>query len=281
MRKIFVFGLLFLMVLAGCQAEKPEEDENLQIFVSILPQKFFVEQIAKDKAEVSVLVKPGAGPDNYEPTMAQVQNLNQASLYLRIGVPFEEAFLPKIKAQNQTLKIVDTREGIEIKDKDPHIWLSPELVKIQAQTITTALIDASPKDEEFFKSNLKQFLQEIEKNQQEIQAILKNAKNKKFLIFHPALSYFASEFNLTQIPIETEGKEPGIKELNRVIETARQEKIKIILVEPQFSQKKAKAIAEQINGQVREIDPLSEDYFNNLKKIAEVIAKPQPPQPGA
>ena len=122
------------------------------------------------------------------------------------------------------------------------------------------------------RNNLADFIKELEKLQTEIQKVLDQSKTKQFLIFHPALSYFAAEFNLTQIPIEKEGKEPGPKELSQIIKQAKQNQIKTILVEPQFSQKQAETIAKEIDGQVVEIDPLSEDYFNNLKAIAEAVS---------
>ena len=142
-------------------------ENTLHIFVSILPQKFFVEKIGAEKVKVSVLVGPGQSPATYEPLPKQLTDLSQAHLYFRIGVPFEIGWLDKIQNLNPNLDIVDTRKGIELRpieasyqenkpeqkgeQKDPHIWLDPLLVKLQAETICRELSRVDPINQGFTK----------------------------------------------------------------------------------------------------------------------------------
>jgi zinc transport system substrate-binding protein len=287
-----------LIILVGCIilssglsfASGQSEAEKLKVFVSILPQKFFVEKIAGDKAEVFVLVGPGQSPATYEPLPKQMLALARASLYFRIGVPFETAWCDKIRELNPRLVVIDTGEGIELREiegsynkgglggdnqgiKDPHIWLDPLLVKIQSQTICRGLSAADPRNEESYKRNLEAFSGELEGLHRELKSIFCGLAVKKIIVFHPAWGYLADRYSLEQIPVELGGREPGPKELVELVELARREGIKVIFVQTQFNTEVATAVAKAIGGKVVPIDPLAEDYLSNLLGIAQVVAK--------
>lgn len=102
MKKLF---LLFLALNFSLFAK--------EVTVSILPQKYFVEKIAKDKISVNVMVQPGFSPATYEPKTSQMRKLANSKVYFSIGVPFEKAWLEKFKNANKNLLVVDTTEGIE------------------------------------------------------------------------------------------------------------------------------------------------------------------------
>ena len=251
------------------------------IFVSILPQKYFINRVAGNSFEVKVMVKPGENPAVYEPTIKQLSLLKKADLYFSIGVPFEKVWLPKIKKMYPHLQIIDTSKGIKkrymdtfsnaknsSKNPDPHIWLSPNLVKIQATTIAEALSQKYPDKKEYFYNNLNKFTAELDSLHNFINTQFANIKVRKFAVFHPSWGYFADEFSLKQIPIEIEGKQPTAKQLKTIINILKKENIKVIFVQKQFSTKLAAAIASQINGKVIPIDPLSENYIENLKGIS-------------
>ncbi|NMB46435.1 MAG: zinc ABC transporter solute-binding protein [Firmicutes bacterium] len=282
--------IIFSLMLAGSlgvgAAGKP-----LSVFVSILPQKYFVERIARSNVKVSVMVRPGADPVTYEPSPRQMAELAHAKAYFRIGVPFEEAWLDRMQKNHPRLLVVDTRKGIPLKAlsghhhhsgldqpvlpemvMDPHIWLSPRLAKRQAETICKTLIALDPAHQGDYQRDCAQFLQELDAVDQEIRWILKDAQGGKFMVFHPAWGYFADEYGLEQIPIEVEGKEPSAKELARTIDLARQQGIRLIYVQSQFSTKPAETIAKAIGGQIVQLDPLAEDYLTNLLAMAKAIA---------
>jgi zinc transport system substrate-binding protein len=224
--------------------------------------------------------------------------VSDAQIYFRIGVPFEESWLKRIESAQPNLRIVDTRKGIKLRSmesfveigervrgsehaheserrhghdhrgQDPHIWLSPALVKIQAGTIAEALTELEPQNQELFVGNLQQFQHDLENLSSELRNILSRRGTRSFLVFHPAWGYFADEFDLVQIPIEIEGKEPTTGELAGIIKLAREKQLRTVFVQPQFSMRAAKTIAASLDGAVVPIDPLDEDYLSNMTQIA-------------
>lgn len=158
-------------------------------------------------------------------------------------------------------------------ENDPHIWLDPILVKIQASTIAKALIAKYPQNKALYEANLAQFQAELDALNAEISALFEKSKNKKFIIYHPSLAYFAARYHLVQIPVEIEGKEPKTKDLQRLMSVAKKENIKTIFVQKGFSQNAAKSLAKELKASVVELNHLSDDYSKNLLEIAKKIAQ--------
>ncbi len=290
---VFVIFSSFFVVLAASGAE-PQS-----VFVSIVPQKYFVEQICGKNCAVHVMVQPGASPATYEPKPSQMRKLKNATLYFAVGVPFEQIWLDRIAQVNREMRVVHTEQGIsrmamqahhhhdeeahkghkeEHQKKhrraglDPHIWLAPSLVKIQAQTIARALGEQYPEYKAVFEKNLGVFLQKITALDREIKAALGGKAGREFMVFHPSWGYWARDYGLVQVPVEIEGKSPKPAQLQVLIEHAKEHHIRVIFAQPQFSAKSAKVIAAAIGGKVLMIDPLSEDWMENLKKIAAIFA---------
>ena len=313
--RLISLSLLFLLAAGSANA-----DEKLSVFVSIVPQKYFVQQIGKDMVDVNIMVKPGASPATYEPKPRQMAELSNAALYFSIGVPFEKAWLKKFASANPEMKIIHTDHGIEKmamaahhhgEEKphhekheaehhngehhegehhdgnhhdadthkhendhdhaglDPHIWTAPALVKIQANTILKALQQAAPQFKNEFQTNYHSFITRIDALDQELKQTLAGKSGLQFMVFHPSWGYFAKAYGLKQVPIEIEGKNPKPAQLKELINHAKEDGIKIIFVQPQFSTKSAALIAGEIGGQVAFADPLAEDWMNNLRMIAE------------
>lgn len=158
-------------------------------------------------------------------------------------------------------------------ENDPHIWLDPILVKIQASTIAKALIAKYPQNKALYEANLARFQAELDALNAEISALFEKSKNKKFIIYHPSLAYFAARYHLVQIPVEIEGKEPKTKDLQRLMSVAKKENIKTIFVQKGFSQNAAKSLAKELKASVVELNHLSDDYSKNLLEIAKKIAQ--------
>jgi len=278
----------------GCGTK--EKSSKPRIFVSILPQKFFVERIVGNEFEVEVMVPPGQSPATYEPTPQQMVALSNAVLYFKIGVQFEQSWLAKIAELNPKLIFVDTAAGIELREMatleeildseagqhaeeehhyegayDPHIWLSPELVKIQANNILKSLKEINPENASVYDLNYQGFKLELQELQKDIKQNLSKLKNRRLLVFHPSWGYFAEEFNLQQIPIEISGKAPTSRELTKIMKLAEEKNIKFIFVQKQFSKHEAEMVAENISGTVVQIDPLAENYLENMRSIAQQI----------
>jgi zinc transport system substrate-binding protein len=299
--------LLFSLILLGAQPLFAKTT----VTVSITPQAYFVEKIAGDLVNVSVMVPPGASPATYEPKPVQMAQLNKSSIYFAIGAPFEKAWIHKMSSVNSKMIVVKTQQGIELqpivahnhhddedhdehdmKDEDededvdeedhdhhghhneeeaildPHIWLAPNLVKIQAFNIKKALQGVDPSNSDAYEKGYQMFAKELEELDQSIKNTLRQIKSKKFMVFHPSWGYFAKEYGLKQVAVEVEGKEPGPKELHELIHEAREENIKVVFVAPQFSQKAARVIARNIGGNTVTVNPLAKDWDANLRQVA-------------
>ena len=258
----------------------------LTAFVSIAPQKYFVERVGGSRVAVQVMVAPGASPATYEPKPNQMAALAQARLYFAVGVPFEAAWLDKIAAANPKMQIIKTHQGIqkrpigehhheeetqhsEVKHDhgilDPHIWTSPPLVKMQATRIRDALIAADPAGRAIYTANYKAFAADIETLDAELHEIFQDRHGMAFMVFHPAWGYFADAYDLEQIPIEIEGKSPKPAQLAELIKAAKAKNIRVIFVQPQFSDTAARTVARAIDGRVVAADPLAEDWIANLR----------------
>lgn len=309
MKKLVFFVIVVLaIVLTACSKADNLEDTY---FVSILPQKYFVERVIGDLYNVEVLVKPGESPATYEPTTKQMIKLSKAKALFTIGVAFEDNLIPKLREQYENLAIIPTDKNVKKmkpanyvqlfeeanlhhdfekedhhqdlekendnhhhhENLDPHIWLSPDLVKTQVANITDYFNEAYPDKRNYFSENRDAFIAELDEVTQEINNIFNKVEKKEFLCFHPAWGYFADQFDLKQIPIEIEGKEPTPKEQQRILEFAKEKGIKYIFVQAQFDQRVASSIAKEIGGSVILIDPLAENYLVNLKNIADKLAE--------
>lgn len=284
-------------ILLFASAAIPAAADEIHVIVSINPQKYFVQQIGGDRVHVTVMVYPGASPATYEPKPGQMAALLKAEIYFAIGVPFENVWLKKIAALNPKMRIVPTDADIEkipmeshyrrgdthvgynkTEDKyakrsdhgikDPHIWLSPPLVKIQARHVFNALLFADPGHRSEYEANFKKFMERLDNLDEELKAIFKGKTGLLFLVFHPAWGYFAKSYGLMQLPIEVEGKEPKPTRLRELIEYAKKNNIRVVFVQPQFSSKSAKIIANAIGGQVGFVDPLAQDWLGNLREVA-------------
>jgi zinc transport system substrate-binding protein len=278
--------------------------EKVLVYVSILPQKFFVQQIGRDLVAVRTMVQPGASPAMYEPKPKQMAELAKTKVYFAIGVPFEDAWLEKIAAANARMKIVHTDYGIkklamaahrhddegdgephakgehhsagthgENRGRhtglDPHIWLSPPLVRIQARAILVALQDIDPEHRSIYEANFHEFTAKLDRLDAELKKTFADRAGMQFMVFHPAWGYFAHAYGLKQVPIEIEGKDPKPAQLKALIQHARESGVRIIFVQPQFSTKKAALVAREIGGQVAFADPLAEQWMANLRAVAD------------
>ncbi len=266
--------LLLTSLTAGCITPEEQSDDQISVIVSILPQKEFVERIGDAKVSVTVMIPPGASPATYELGPGQLRDLSRAELYVRIGhIPFEKAWMSEIAAANPDMKILDSSEGIEIIENDPHIWLSPALVRMQVERIAGSLIEIDPDNEEYYTRNKESYLRDLDDLDADIRENLSGIGNRKFMIFHPSWGYFAREYGLEQIPIEVEGKEPSASDLVRLVKTAKVDNITVVFVAPQFSPESARVIAEEIGGTVVSIDPLAEDCAANMRAVSGTLGR--------
>ncbi len=271
--------------------------------MSIPPQAWLVEQIGGPRVEVLTMVNPGESHETYQPNDAQIARIRACAVWFRIGIPFENGrALQGMMAQGK-LRVVDTREGIALREmtplergteephedhahgaeehghahhhhsgKDPHLWLSPRLLKMQARTIARSLVELDPAHQADYQANLASLEEKLDKLDLEIRRVLEPWKGRMFLVFHPAWGYFADDYGLKQVAIEIEGKEPSDEEATALQKLARREGIKVVFVQPQIASRGAEAIARAIGAKVQTLDPLARDPLDNLLRVAQAIA---------
>jgi len=285
---VSILGVLIVLVAAsgaGAVVRMP-------VFVSIAPQKYFVEKIGGDLVEIHTMVSPGASPATYEPKPRQMAALTKTKVYFAIGVPFENRWLPKIAVANPLMEVIHTEHGIvkipmqtfhhsgsekqhakssNPRRLDPHIWLSPKLVSIQAQHILNTFLRIDSLHGSIYTTKYHQFIGELEDLDAEIQQKLAGEKGRQFMIFHPSWGYFAHEYGLEQISVEMEGKDPKSAQLKALIQKAKSKGIKVIFVQRQLSAKSAKVVARAIGGRVAFLDPLAPNWADNLRTAASAI----------
>lgn len=280
---------ILILLLVACQS-KPKDGREL-VTVSILPQKYFVDQITGNLLQVNVLVPPGSSPHNYSILPSQMKDLSKSNVWLQIGLlTFEDALKDKLADINKNMAIVNCSEGIipiagseseeeghdhEIAQhaaNDPHIWLSPAESKIIARNTLNALKTGFPEHAIVFDSNYKRFISRIDSISSLIDQKLAPLKNRNILIFHPALAYYARQFGLKQIALELDGKEPSPRHMKDIVDLAREQNIHIIFIQKEFDTENALQLSREIGGEVVIIDPMEYNWEKQVLDITDKIA---------
>ncbi|HDS03400.1 MAG TPA: cation ABC transporter substrate-binding protein [Firmicutes bacterium] len=293
-RKVFT-AIAVLLLITACSGQKDLQKQKPVIFVSIPSQAYFLEKLAGERFQIEIMVRAGESPATYEPRPRQVQKLSEARFFFTVGVPFEEAWVPRLKSRFPSLSVVDTTAGIRKravetahdifpKDKkheeghghglkDPHVWLSPRLAKQMVKNIAEALIQDDPEKASSYKERRDTLLYELTLLQKEIRVILDEGEPQPFAVFHPSWGYFCDEFGLVQIPIEIAGREPAPREMTSLVALLRSKGVKSVIIQKEFSAHAAKAIAKALEADVILLEPLGRDYPELLREAARAVSK--------
>lgn len=267
--------------ITGCSEKSGTDKDVFTVAVTIVPQETFVKAVAGDLAEVVTLVPPGRSPETYAPSPKELERFSNAAVYFTIGISAEDVnILPRTREINKNLKVVNLADEVAKVypdrefapgSRDPHIWMSPKRVIVMVKAIARELSAMDPKNRNMYEKNANAYIEEIEKADSEIAAMLMNLKGRTFIMYHPALGYFADDYGLNMLSLEVEGKEATARDLQNVIDKAREENIKVVFYQAEDEGKKAKAFAEEIGGTAEMINPLAADYIENLRKIANLF----------
>ena len=271
MKKLIYILTLFILSACGNTTQKSEKPI---LTVTLEPLRYFTEAIAGDNYEVVSMVPKGSSPESYDPTPQQLVNLSKSQAYFRIGyIGFEQAWMKKLEANCPNMKVFDTSKGIDlIRDKghwhgdhfheggvEPHVWNSTQNALIIADNIYQALYEQDSTHQEDYRKRLDVLKETIRQTDANVRTLLENA-DSTFLIYHPALSYFARDYGLKQVSIEEGGKEPSPAQLKALIETCRNENVHTIFVQQEFDQRNAQLIANELGVNIVSINPLSYDW---------------------
>lgn len=286
--KRLIFLLALVIVFASCSNNKKKQENAVAdvVTVSILPQKTFVEKIAGDDFEINLLIPPGSSPAAYTLLPSQLKDITRSAIWFRIGyIGFEHSWADKIAQANTDMKVVNISEGLDliademeqhgdhvhIEGVDPHVWLSPTMVKEMAKVILDELSALKPEKAADYKANYMRFVKECDQLNIELKNQLKDYAGKKFIVFHPSLSYYAREYGLEQYSLESGGKEPTPQHLKEVVDMANSEGIKVIYIQSEFDREHARVFAEEIGGEIVQVWPLNPEWEENLRQMTQIL----------
>jgi len=264
----------------------------LVVAASIAPLADFVENVGGDKVEVTVMEPSSYDPHTYEPTPSQMVKISEADIYVKVGsgVEFELAWMDDITAQNADMYVIDCSTGISLiaggheheedgeeeehehSSLDPHIWNSPVKAQQMVENICQGLIAVDPDNEDYYLANKDSYIDALEELDTYARETLNGFSNRYFLIYHPAFGYFAAEYDLTQISVEHEGKEPTPQVIQDCIDKSEAYDLNYDFVAPQLATSYAATIAQEIGGQVLYLDPLPSSYISNMRSVIASIA---------
>lgn len=258
------------------KAGMAESNAKPTVTVTIPPYKYFVEKIAGDKVDVNVMVSNGNNPETYEPYAQQMMELSKSALYLKVGsIGFEQTWMKKLQDNAPDMKVIDTSVGITPAKTpggniDPHVWMSCKNARIIASNMLKALCELEPKHKTFFEKNYKSLLSIIDKRDSTIKESFKENPDlvRKFVIYHPILTYFARDYGLEQLPIEEEGREPSAAQLKSLIERARKQKIRYCLIQAEFANRNTTTFIKESQTKAMDINPLQADWANAMKEVS-------------
>lgn len=298
MNKKIIFSLLLSVLLIGCNNQPTNEKAVLS--VTIEPQRYFLEMLVGDKYKVNCVTPNGANPESFDPTPSQLIEVSKSKAYFVVGsLGVESMLVDKLKSNNPDIVYVDCAHGIDMIEDDshancnhehhehhddhahnhghahsgtdPHIWSAPSTAKVMIQNMYNALIEFDKEYTDFYTENYNKLIATIDSTDQVIKSHLDKAQNKSFIIFHPALSYFASEYGLTQHSIEKDGKSPTPSQLAQMIDDAKKEGVKTVFIQKEFDVKNAETIAKSINARTVTINLLNYNWSEELINIAKAF----------
>jgi zinc transport system substrate-binding protein len=267
---------------------------TLETFVSVRPLQWLMDRIGGERIETHTLVPPGRSPATYDPGPREMARLADARLYVRVGVPFERAWMPRIRAANPQMAVLDLREAVQLRAMepghghgdgdaaghghglDPHVWTSPPNLIAMAALARDRLSALDPDGAPGYAERHDRLVEELRDLDRQIRALLARTDQRRFLVFHPSWGYFADTYGLEQLPVEREGKSPGARALGALIAEAREAGIGVVFVQPQFSQRAARTLAEAIGARVVVADPLAYDVPAGLLELTRHIAGQTP-----
>ncbi|MDR0453799.1 MAG: zinc ABC transporter substrate-binding protein [Deferribacteraceae bacterium] len=280
----------FLLPYRGAPHSAAAYAREITVTVSIPPQKYIIDRISGGKINVNVMAPKGSDPHIFSPKAAQIKQLADSALYLAIGFPFEDSMIPQISKSFKNLPVIKTQNGITILSEDegyiqatrsdekktekthwhsdPHIWTSPKEMATIAENTFKTLVNADPINRGIYEKNYAALLEDIRTADRKFTDLFSNPRiSKKFLVYHPAWSYFARHYDLEQYAVEIDGKPPKAKDLKNIIEKAKTENISIFLIQPQLSASAVNNVTKELGIKAVSIDILGEDWLAVMSQM--------------
>lgn len=281
-----IFSAITLLWLCACSNSGSDVPA---IAVSVEPQRYLLEQLAGENFEVVTLMKPGANPETFEPTMDTRMALDRASAYFYVGgLPFEQALIesssdvPAVATSDGVVPLYGTHSHSHNNEAhaeshaevaDPHVWTSVANARIMARNMARGLIALDPADSAVYKLRLKRLTERLDSLDKAIALRLEKTPVKSFMVWHPSLGYFARDYGLNQLSVGWEAKEPSASVLKNAIDRARQAGVKVFFYQREFDTRQSQSLTTQLGLRTVSIDPLSYDWPGQLNLIADELIR--------
>lgn len=280
MQKIATFIICALLIV-GCTTKSDSDKKT--IFVTITPMQSIIKEITAGDFDIEVIVPKGASPETFEPTPKQVTSFSDAELIFSTGIiDFEKSLVERI---DDDAEVVNLSNGIELiagscshgnhKHKhgvDPHIWTSPRALRTMVTNAYKAIMAHYPDSVKYTEATGR-LLERIDALDTYCATRIKAEGVEAMMIYHPAYTYYARDYGIEQIAIEHDGKEPSLRQTTALIEKAKEHGVKAILRQPQYSEDKVRAIANDAGAEIITTDPLAEDILGEIERVTEIICR--------
>ena len=229
-----------VLALVGCGQTPQENQGTLQVVTTVYPVYDVVKKVAGDRADVTLLVPPGAEPHDWEPTASDLKKIGQAKVFFYNGAGLEPTDQILKKEITRDATVVELSQGLDLlklqddddhdhdhdhdadhhdedhHDEDhhaeghhhhhhggvdPHVWLDPQNVMKEAAVVADALAKADPAHADAYRANAKKYQDELAALDKDMDAALSSLANKNLVVSHEAFGYLAARYGLTQIGI--------------------------------------------------------------------------------
>ncbi len=280
MQKIATFIICALLIV-GCTTKSDSDKKT--IFVTISPMQSIIEEITAGDFDIEVIVPKGASPETFEPTPKQVTSFSDAEFIFSTGlIDFEQSLIERISGDAE---VVNLSNGIELiagscshgnhqhkHGVDPHIWTSPRALRTMVTNAHKAIMAHYPDSVKYTEAT-ERLLERINKLDNYCATRIKAEGVEAMMIYHPAYTYYARDYGIEQIAIEHDGKEPSLRQTTALIEKAKEHGVKAILRQPQYSEDKVRAMANDAGAEIITTDPLAEDILGEIERVTEIICR--------
>lgn len=302
---LLIASLAILFIMVGCGNQEATKDSTkLQIVTSFYPMYDFTQNVAGDNAEVSVLMKAGTEPHDYEPSAKDIAKIADSDVFVYNSKEME-TWVSSVLTNIDTKKtvVVDASQGIDLLEgnhsddeteaeheghshaHDPHIWLDPVLAQKQVDTIKEGIIKADTKNKETYEKNALAYKEKLAALNEKFEMGLKNAENRTFVTQHAAFAYLANRYDLEQVAIAglSPDQEPSPAKLAELNDFIKENNIKIIYFAETASPKIAKTVANETGAKLEVLSPIEGitqeeqengvDYIKVMEKNLEALEK--------
>lgn len=284
MYRAITYFAMMLIASSFLHADHPPTQETPLVLVTVAPHRYLVKRIAGDTVDVDIIVPPNADVHTFEPSPKQMVRASHADIWFRIGEHFETQLAPALKSHHPSMVLVDLRQNLDLiyadeshvtcchhhGGADLHFWLSPKQMMIQARNVASQLSDMFPDNALQYNKALQNHLEELQQLDRQLQMLFLPLKGRTILVTHPAYGYLARDYNLQQLTVEIEGKEPTPKQLSQLLRKARDLHIHTLFTQIQYPQKIAERVLQELGPRAKMVtlDPYAEDYMQNMRAIA-------------